>query len=103
MVALSSCRSIVRLKFVDLGAVNLGSSPVNPSPMGANWEKSIFLSPTGKGWKGNGFVMLYVPVASKNGLTKPTEPHAGFAPAEVIANGALVRVWSANSSSLRLK
>src|ERR1039458_3028182 len=103
MVALSSCRSIVRLKFVDRGDVNLGSCVVYPKPMGANCEKSMFLSPAGYGLKGNGFAMLQVPVASTNGLAKPTEPHVGPAPAVAIAKGALVRVCSANSSSLRLK
>src|ERR1019366_775569 len=109
MVALSSCRSIVRLKFVDRGAVNLGSSPTNPNPMGSNWEKSMVLSPTGNGVKGNGVVSVApdgstqgAPVAVRYGLAKPTEPHAAPAPAEVIAKGALVRVCSANSSSLRL-
>jgi hypothetical protein len=60
MVALSSCRSTVRLKFVDLGEVNLGSDPVKPSPMGANWEKSIF-APVGNGVKGNVFATAVVP------------------------------------------
>jgi len=36
MVALSSCRSMVRLKFVDLGAVKWEFSEENPNPMGAN-------------------------------------------------------------------
>src|SRR4029077_11827185 len=102
MVALSSCRSIVRLKFVDLGDVNLGSSVLNPRPMGVNWEKSMVLSPGFGGVNGNGLVMLHAPVASENGFAKPTEPHAGNAPAVVIAKGALVSVCSASSSSLRL-
>jgi hypothetical protein len=85
MVALSSCRSIVRLKLVDRGAVTLGSTPVKPNPIGSNCEKSMFLSPGEGGVKGNGIGVEHLPVASENGVAKPTEPQALPAPLLVIA------------------
>ena len=73
-------------KFVDLGAVNLGSSVLNPNPMGKYWEKSG-LAPGEGGVKGNGLVMPQFPATPTNGLAKPGEPQVAVAPAVVSAKG----------------
>ena len=54
-----------------------GPSVLNPNPIGANWEKSMFVSPTGNGLKGNGLVATCIYTSAEiNGLAKPIEPHA---------------------------